>query len=75
MKKIIREISNQFISEKLKEWLSVEQTLDYFKSLKPINNIEKRVIQRSVCILWWYLMHQKWEIDNYKIVTLIKYLS
>lgn len=75
MKKLVIELSNQILSEKIKEWLSFEEIVLFFRSLEPKNKIEKRIIQRSVCILNWYKMHHEWKINNKSILYLIDYLK
>ena len=75
MKKLVVELSNQMLSEKIKEWLSFEEIVLFFRSLEPKNKIEKRIIQRSICILNWYKMHNEWKINNKSILDLIDYLK
>jgi hypothetical protein len=75
MKKTIRHISNNIISDMIKEWYSIEDIVIHFKNIEPKSKLEKRIIQRGVCVLNWYLMHLEWKINNNKLVDLIKFLS
>jgi len=75
MKKLVIELSNQIMSEKIKEWLSFDEIVLYLRSLEPKNKIEKRIIQRSICILNWYKMHNEWIIENKSIIHLIDYIK
>jgi hypothetical protein len=73
-KRIIKEMSNDMIKEKLKEWLSLEDIILYFKSLDPKNKIEKRIIQRSVCIIGWNLCIKQGKFKNKNLEHLLSIL-
>lgn len=73
--KFISELSNWLIRDKFQEWLNIKEVLAYFKTLKPQNRIEERAIQRSVCVLYWYIMMQTGSFSNRKLADLLSYLQ
>ena len=74
-KKFIENLSNEIIKEKVIEWLSIEDIITFFKKQEPKNQIEKRTIQRSICILWGFLLMKKGEFKNKRLTDLLSYLQ
>lgn len=73
--KFIKQLSNDIIKEKFQEWLSVEAIIAYFRLQIPQNDIELRVVKRSVCILWWFLLLQNGKFKNKRLIDLLSYLQ
>jgi len=74
-KKLIKKLSEEIIQEKYSEWFSEIQILEYIKSFEPKNPIEKRILQRIACIVWWYLKMQKEWFKNNKLDYLLSILK
>jgi hypothetical protein len=74
-KKFIENLSNEIIKDKISEWLSIEDIIAFFKEQEPKNSIEKRVIQRSICILWGFLLMKNGKFKNIRLTDLLSYLQ
>jgi hypothetical protein len=76
--KIINLVSKTFLSEMNVYWKTEKQIikkLKKFQETKAKTYIEKRVMQKVSCIVWWYLKIKQWLIKNEKIEILLSNLS
>ena len=74
-RKFIEQLSNDIIVEKMKEWMDIIKIIEYLKWLTPKNKIEERVLRRSVCILYGYIMCVQGKFQNRRLIDLLSILQ